>query len=213
MWVLAVETATDVGSVALGEAEGPFVARSFERGMIHGREIAPAVDALLRERGLTARDLGLLAVDVGPGSYTGLRVGLAAVKGLAYATRVPVVGVVSLDALAGQAQAIGPVCALLDAKWRQIYAALYDGGRRVSELWAIEPAALRARLPAGAVLAGDAAVLEPGAPRDVPRAETVAALGVAAFRARGGEDAARMVPLYLRPTEAEQKFGAGARHE
>lgn len=202
------------GGVALVE-DGKVVGRRlFEKGMVHGREIAPAIRELCEGPGLESLDL--IAVDLGPGSYTGLRVGLAAAKGLAFALGKPLVGVASLDALAEAAQGLAPVlCPAMDAKWDQIYGAVYVDGRRQGDYLAEKPAAFVARLPKDALVFGDALDVHgelfrdfPKGPREVwdPRPESIALLGCRLHAEGVRHDAAALVPLYLRPTEAELKF-------
>ncbi len=199
MRVLAIESSGPRGGVALvddGRILGEVV---FETGMVHGRDIAPSIQAIC-----PSLDIDLVAVDVGPGSYTGLRVGIAAAKGLCLGLRKPAAAVVSLDALAFGHE--GVVAAVLDAKWDQVYGALYRDARRTSEIFAEAPAAFAARVPPGARVIGDAlpkhAALFAGCTLEdaSPKASVVARLGVTPI------DAAALVPLYLRPTEAEVKF-------
>jgi tRNA threonylcarbamoyladenosine biosynthesis protein TsaB len=219
--ILGIESSGARGGVALLDGDRVAGARVFERGMVHGREIAPALRDLLAEAGWTAASLDLLACDIGPGSYTGLRVGLAAAKGLALALGRPVVGVASLDALAeavaGRARVVVPA---LDAKWDQIYGALYEDGVRKGEYLAEKPADFAARVPKGALVVGDALEAFGGLFRDVeragrefwnPRPEIVARLGGRLHDAGLRHDAAALAPLYLRPTEAELKFGRAAK--
>src|SRR5262247_3214637 len=140
MKTLGLETSGGRGGIAL--LDGPHVlgVRLFEKGMVHGREIAPATQSLLAETGLAPAAIELLACDVGPGSYTGLRVGLAAAKGLALALRRPLIGVPSLDAMAEAARDRAPVlCPAIDAKWEQIYGAVYENGRRTTDYLAEKP--------------------------------------------------------------------------
>jgi tRNA threonylcarbamoyladenosine biosynthesis protein TsaB len=223
MLVLGIETSGPRGGVALLEEERPLGEALFEAGMVHGREIAPAADRLLRAAGKGPADLGLVAVDIGPGSYTGLRVGLAAAKGLAFALGRPLVGVPSLDALAETAPpGYEKIVPALDAKWDQVYGAVYDasagGPVRRSEMFAERPEAFAARIPTGAIVIGDAlerhAALfatrgAAAAPRELwaPRPGVIAILGLRRHREGLRHDAATLVPLYLRKTEAEEKFG------
>ncbi len=217
MRTLGIETSGGRGGTALLDGRRVLAARLFEKGMVHGREIAPSIRELLDEAGLEPGAIDLVACDIGPGSYTGLRVGLAAAKGLALALGKPVVGVVSLDALAEAAQGLARVlCPAIDAKWDQIYGALYEDGRRTTDCLAEKPAAFAARVPKDALVLGDAldAYGElfrdlARAPRELwdPRPETVALLGERLYAAGARHDAATLVPLYLRPTEAELKFG------
>ncbi len=223
MLVLGIESSGTLGGVALLDDGTPLGEAVFEKGMVHGRDIAPAAARLLREAGRGPADLGLVAVDIGPGSYTGLRVGLAAAKGLAIALGRPVIGVPSLDAVALAAAGLGrSLACALDAKWDQVYGALYEvrSGRpeRTSEMFAERPEEFAARVAPGTIVAGDAldrhaalfaargAVSAPEGHR-APRPSVVAALGLARHLAGERHDAATLVPLYLRRTEAEEKFG------
>ncbi len=216
MRVLGIETSGERGGIALlegGEVRG---ARLFGKGMIHGREIAPSIRSLLEERAVPVGAIDLIACDIGPGSYTGLRVGLAAAKGLALALRRPLVGVASLDALAEAALGRARVlCPALDARWDQIYGAVYVDGRRETEYLAEKPGAFAARVPEDALVFGDALDAYGGlfgnrarGPRELwdPRPETVARLGQRLYEQGCRPDPAAIVPLYLRPTEAEIKF-------
>lgn len=192
------------------EDERVVAERTFERGMVHGRAIAPSIAAILAELKLAPDAIELIAVDVGPGSYTGVRVGLASAKGFSLALGRPVVGVLSLDAMAVESK--GAVCAVIDAKWKQVYAALYRDGACEAGPWALTPEELRARLP------GSGTLREVGAAKwlhifegwtlerdGFPEPGSVGRLGLKKFRAKGADDAAALVPAYLRPTEAEVK--------
>src|SRR5688572_26985898 len=223
MRVLGVESSGSRGGVALLEDGRTLGEALFEAGMVHGREIAPAADRLLRAAGLGPSSLDLIAVDIGPGSYTGLRVGLAAAKGLAYALGRPLIGVPSLDVLADMGASLGSTLATaLDAKWDQVYAAFYEvkNGRPAlaSEMFAERPEAFAARVAAGVTVVGDALERHADlftargarlAPRELwtPRPSVVASLGLARFREGQRHDSATLVPMYLRKTEAEEKFG------
>lgn len=100
MLVLGVESATDLAGVALADDGGVLAAVSFARGRRHGENIAPAIEFVCARVGVGPRDLGAIAVDVGPGLFTGLRVGVATAKGLGFALGVPVVEMSSLELLA-----------------------------------------------------------------------------------------------------------------
>ena len=217
MRVLGIETSGERGGTALLDGEQVLGTRLFEKGMVHGREIAPSIEAILKDAGLAVGAIELIACDIGPGSYTGLRVGLAAAKGLALALKKPLVGVASLDAMAEAARDRARVlCPAIDAKWDQIYGAVYEDGRRVTGYLAEKPDVFVARVPNDALVFGTALDAHgelfrdrPRGPRDLwdPRPETIAILGRRLFESGVRHDAASLVPLYLRPTEAEVKFG------
>lgn len=168
---LAIATSTGQVGVAVTGA-GPTgvagtVAASItvRAGRRHGETLAPAIDALLRITGLELSAVGRVAVDVGPGLFTGLRVGVATAKALAAALAVPVVPVPSLDILAHPHRgARRPVASVVDARRGEVFWALYEPveGRMVSvnEPAVLPPAALAEelrRLPGNLLLTGDGA--------------------------------------------------------
>jgi len=145
MRVLAVETSTLAGGAALLDGELVVGEYALDVSVTHSERLMGAIDRLLTDAGWTVRDLEGLAVSVGPGSFTGLRIGLSTVKGLALALSIPIVAVPTLDAMAALLPfAALPVCPVLDARKREVYASLYrwDGAgmHRVWEYLAIAPA-------------------------------------------------------------------------
>jgi tRNA threonylcarbamoyladenosine biosynthesis protein TsaB len=224
--ILAVETSTRTGALALLEA-GVVVAESrVNITVTHGERLLAAIDGMLRAARWQLADLTAFAVAIGPGSFTGLRIGLSTVKGLAFATGRPVVGVPTLDGLAWSLPFCAyPVCPMLDARKNEVYAAVYrtsDGRLEGLEpARAVAPAALAEELrrsmegpivflgdgvePFAPVLTdilGGRARLAPAALR-LPSAATVGELGGWALARGDATDAAGLVPLYLRPSEAE----------
>ncbi len=196
----------------------------FEQKLSHGRAVAPAAARLLEKRGWRPGDLDLLAVGLGPGSFTGVRVGLAFVKGLALASGRPVVGVPSLEALARNAPADAPaVATLVDARWGEAYLAVFRRGpaglaRELSET-VLGPGEIAARIPADAVVIGDG--LDPfgaelgsrGRPIPDPalrriQAREVARLAAEAFSRSGPSPLHALAPIYLRGSHAERGLRA-----
>ena len=157
MRILAVETSTLAGGVAALEGERVVGESLLNVSLTHSERLMAMVDRLLVDCGWTLDQLDGLAVSVGPGSFTGLRVGIAAVKGLAFATGLPVAAVPTLDALAAALPfSLRAVCPVLDARKGEVYVSLYrwmDGtmARRWDYL-ALPPAEAAARIesPAGA---------------------------------------------------------------
>ena len=121
MIVLGIETSAARGGVALARDGRPLAGRTFEKGLVHGREVAPAIELALEEAGISLKQIDVIAVDVGPGSYTGVRVGVATAKTLAWALEARLAAVVSLDALAEAAKDLGPsIVPVLDARRNQL---------------------------------------------------------------------------------------------
>src|SRR5262249_58439682 len=131
---LAMDTSGDVASVALVRYEegGRDVlgAETLSTGMRHGVDLFPALERLLRGASVAARDVGLVAVGTGPGSYTGLRVGVTAARAFAYAAGAELLGVPSCDAWAAAAPLDArPLAVVLDARIRAVYLAQYEAAR------------------------------------------------------------------------------------
>ncbi|PYM21764.1 MAG: tRNA (adenosine(37)-N6)-threonylcarbamoyltransferase complex dimerization subunit type 1 TsaB [Candidatus Rokuibacteriota bacterium] len=215
MRVLAVETSSLAGGVALLDGERLVAEYQLDVSVTHSERLMSAVDRVLADARWTPRDLAGLAVAVGPGSFTGLRIAVSTVKGLALALDLPIAAVPTLDAMAAALPwAALPVCPVLDARKGEVYASLYrwDGEamRREWDYLALAPAALAARLDEPVLVVGDGAggVRSPYAravppPRRLPSPACVGALGLARLRRGETVTAAALAPLYLRPSEAE----------
>lgn len=215
MRVLAVETSTRAGGVALLDGDRVVGEYLLDVSITHSERLMAAVDRVLGDVRWTVQDLAALVVAVGPGSFTGLRIGISTVKGLAFALSLPVAGVPTLDAMAAMLPfASLPVCPVIDARKGEVYAALYrwDGRamRRESDYLAVSPDDLSARLREPTIVVGDAGAsvasphvrLAPAA-RRLPSAACVGQLGLERLRRGESVAAADLAPLYLRPSEAE----------
>lgn len=129
MLLLAIDTTTNVCSVALGEKDKLWAEITLNTKKTHSQRLMPAVKNLLRDAGVDKKQLEGLAVAIGPGSFTGIRIGMATVQGLALGLNIPVVGVMTLDALAeGCSFFPGLICPFLDARREQVYTCFYRGG-------------------------------------------------------------------------------------
>lgn len=127
MKILALETSAKAVSAAVVE-NGTVLATVYQNmGLTHSVTLMPMVDSMLQNAGLTAQDMGLIAVAAGPGSFTGLRIGVSAAKGLAWALSLPCCAVSTLEAMAENARAFeGTVICAMDARRQQIYNAVFD---------------------------------------------------------------------------------------
>jgi tRNA threonylcarbamoyladenosine biosynthesis protein TsaB len=133
--LLGVATATSQVGVALAGPDGPLAALQVRRGRRHAELLVPAIETLTRMAGIGTQQIGRIAVDVGPGLFTGLRVGVASGKALAAALDIPIVGCSSLDVLAHPHHREGrTVAAVVDAKRGEVFWAIYrptPGGMRL----------------------------------------------------------------------------------
>jgi tRNA threonylcarbamoyladenosine biosynthesis protein TsaB len=220
--LLTVDTATAAGSVALSRGETLLGEVLLNVPATHTDRLLLTVRQLLGDAGVTPAQLDAFAVVLGPGSFTGLRVGVATVKGLALAADRPVAGVSTLQTLALQFPcARHPVCTLLDARKQEVYAGLFGwaGGwpAPLRPEAVLPPERLLASLEGEVLFAGDGAavyrtliVRRLGArahfapwPLQPPRAAAAAALGLAALRRGETIPLAQLAPHYIRPSEAE----------
>ena len=235
MLVIAIETSSSVGSVAVllvpspsgrGEGEGEsgsapvFYETLFTRGLHHGANLMPAIDAIFEAHKLDRADVGLVCVSVGPGSYTGVRIGLASAKALAFALKVPLLGVSAPDAVIRNLEPKGEAAVIIDARRGQFYVTPYDARSgawvRTAEHRALDPDAAAKELAPGAMLVGEGVKLFlevtkgswKSAPEDagIPRARWIALLGLERFRSGAQDELLTVGPLYLRPTEAEETW-------
>lgn len=224
MKILGIETSGLVGSVALCEDSEALAERSFEKGMRHGRALVPSLEDIFAEPGIEPGEIDLIAVSHGPGSYTGLRVGVTCAKVLAYTLGKPLVAVSTLDVLAENAppEEVN-VCPVLDARRKQVYACVY---RRAGTLWlrasqpmVIHPEKLLEILPRPILIFGDGAdkykevfaVSGVGFGNNemgIATARVVARLGKGAFDRGKTTDPYQLQPLYMRIPEAEEKWKA-----
>jgi tRNA threonylcarbamoyladenosine biosynthesis protein TsaB len=233
MRLLAIETATEWASVALWDDRRPprpgvvGEARCEERGRT-SRELFPAIDRLLSERGWRVADLDGLALSIGPGSFTGLRIGVSAVKGLVGARVVPVAAVGTLDAVAVASGCSGLVAACLDAKRGEMFGRLFRCAEGVLDPVTDEvlapPSAWAASLPGDEAVwcVGDGALLHRdglagalgargrfGASPAMTIAAAVAALGARRLASGDATPVAELVPRYFRRAAAEVNLERG----
>lgn len=221
--ILAADTGTDVLTVALWAEEGVRAEVTAHCPRLHSERIVPLVDWILAQGRISLSDITALAIGVGPGSFTGLRIGAATWKGLALANNLPLVAVPSLDAMARlAAEAEGYVCPVLDARMKEVYGAIYryEDGRRekLTEDRVCPVDVLLDELPEDArpTFLGDGvgrygAEIRARLPRarfappamDGPRASAVAEEASALLTAGVETNPEAVNPVYLRKSQAE----------
>ena len=140
--LLAFDTATPHVTVALHDGSGVVAAYASDESMRHGEMLAPGIATVLEQAGAISQDVTAIAVGVGPGPFTGLRVGLVTARTMAHALGIPVYGVCSLDVLAAEAfdAGIPDFVVATDARRKEVYLATYADGERVSGPEVVKPA-------------------------------------------------------------------------
>lgn len=226
MKILAMDTATRSCSAAVIGENGLLAERTLNLGVTHTTRVMPLIDSLLNDCELSIHNLDGLAVTIGPGSFTGLRIGLSTVKGLALAASIPVAGVSCLDALAYQFFfASVSLCTMIDARKGEVYMAEYrpvDGELRQSgTARAVAPEAAARGISAPCLFVGNGASLYRGVIADVAgkwasfapeeqshvRAATVGALGRQLLSAGHSTPLPSLNPWYIRDSDAKRNSG------
>lgn len=224
MKILALDTASSTGSVALLDGQKVVAETVLNVKAVHSDRLLDQVEQVLLAGQLTLAELDLIAVIRGPGSFTGLRIGLATAKGLAQAAKLPIIGISSLQLLAMNLPLCPvPICALLDARKKEVYTARYhwaDGMPVAIEAeQVLPPEKALCHIEGDVALVGDAVELYrsliddilgararlPAACHHQPRASAAAVLAAQLFQPGLQLDPARLAPVYIRPSDAELK--------
>lgn len=224
--ILAIDTATPATSLALTRGtrgQGIVVASlGLSSNVTHSRRLLTGIDWLMKEVGVDWNEIKAIGISLGPGSFTGLRIGMATAKGLATAANVQLVGVSTLDSLASKCVSERLICSVLDARKKEVYAAFYradaDGTvRRVGEIEALTPQELAVRIKEPVLMIGDGAVVYQSVFRKVlgsnlliapatlhaPSATSLGLLSGELFLDGQILDVDSTVPLYVRSSDAE----------
>jgi tRNA threonylcarbamoyladenosine biosynthesis protein TsaB len=222
MIMLALETATMTGGVAITRDDLLIGEVRISVKIAHSERLMNSVAWLLKTAHLSVKDVDAFAVSIGPGSFTGLRIGLSTAKGLAYASDRPLIPVPTLDALARAFPfCSAPICPMLDARKNEIYTGLYrwEGGscnKIVSET-AVHPADFLREIRELTLFTGDGAILYRDMIQDIlgdkavfappsrilPSAAPVAEIAIEKLRLGAVADPVTITPLYIRKSEAE----------
>ena len=225
MKILALDSSAVVASVALCDGERLLAEYTLNNGNTHSETLLPMVECLFRHLGVTAGDIDLFAVSSGPGSFTGVRIGAATLKGLAFASEKPCVGVSTLEALAENLVSLPAlICPVMNARRSQVYTALFrsDGQRLVrlmedSALSITELDEILAAYGEEVLFCGDGyditlSAIEKTKTRPLPfRLRLQSAYSVAQVALRRFEEGnyvkdQELTVTYLRPSQAERTY-------
>lgn len=225
MLALSIESATNSAAVALVDERRVLAERFLNIEKNHSEKLLPQIDGLLADSDISCEALDLIAVSIGPGSFTGLRIGLSTAKGLAYGWDLPIQGVNTLDAmahvLAGDAGCVVP---LVNARRAEAYCGFYRGGERIGDYEVLRADGIRAALTerglSDPVFIGDGVhairddlqAAMPDARFASPclldnRASGVGQLALFRFGMSGPDDLDGLRPAYVRASQAQQRFG------
>lgn len=222
MIVIAIETATMAGSIAIVDNARVISEITLNVRATHSEKLMAAIDRLLCDSGLAIDDMNGVAVSIGPGSFTGLRIGLSAAKGLSYASGKPLIGIPTLNALAlNMAFSSYLICPIQDARKGEVYTSLYRPGdnspEKITDDIAVTPEALAGMITEKTIFLGDGVnryrellmaklgelYNEAPLPLQLPRASNVAFLALNRLKKGDTDDPFTMIPRYIRKSEAE----------
>lgn len=225
--ILTIQTAAPSGSLALTDGDRLLAEINLDVRRTPTEWLLRSIEDLLAKADIAKQALDAIGVVRGPGSFTGLRVGLATAKGLALAIGCPLLGVSSLKCLAMQLPFTGmPVCAMLDARKQEVYTALYHwqsgSPQQVGEERVVRPDILLSEIVGETLFVGNGALVYRSlivrhlasqahfspAFLNLPRAGAAAAIALSEWQAGRFLSADELLPLYLRPSEAELNFEA-----
>ena len=222
MKILGVDTSTPIGSVALIDGDNVVAEHTLDIVQAHSSRLMPAIDSVLKWGDITVDDLDGCAVGIGPGSFTGIRIGVATLKSICYAVDKPIIGVSTLEAIAYNLRwSNSIICPLLDARRSEIYGAIFQGNtkwQRLSEDLCLPIEAFLKRIKEetepdctinfvgdGLATYGDAVREDLGervhladAIFNVPRGATIAHLGAQRLQQGDSDNYWTLVPNYVR---------------
>jgi tRNA threonylcarbamoyladenosine biosynthesis protein TsaB len=222
MKVIGIETSGSIGSVAVCSGDTIAGRKTFGKNLNHGKEIVSSLKAIFDEIKWEPNDVDLIAVSIGPGSYTGLRIGITCAKTLAYGLGKPVIDVPTLDVLAENVKNdVENICPVIDAKRKKVYACIYARNdtekKRITDYLIISPRELLDILPKPVLLFGDGVVTYKDVfsqkkavimsdKLGIADAVTVARLGLKRYEQGKRCEINFLAPLYLRRSEAEERL-------
>lgn len=216
MRILALDTSTGNLSLAVGEQSEILASANYPLRREMSQQILPTIDGFLENQHLSLKDIQGLAVGLGPGSFTSLRIGISTAKGLAFAENLPVIGVCSLDAIAHSVSIHDhPICVLVDAKRSMVYCGMFQwtdrGLQQIGEYRLTDIKKALESVNQFTVFIGDAVAMyetdiqETGCVQSVitetdkifPQARSILELSLTRFEGDLADSAANLVPMYL----------------
>lgn len=225
MKVLSIESATNVASVALCEKGIVLSERFLNIKKNHSEKLLPMIDGMLLDAEVGAKEIGLVAVSIGPGSFTGLRIGMSTAKGLAYGWDLPLKGVNTLDSMACRLRGdMGTVVPLVNARRKEAYGGFFlEGEKRIGDYFVLNAENIAEKMKEldliDPIFIGDGVhAMREDLERAMPnarfaspatldnRASTVGILALERYASFGEDNLNSLAPTYIRASQAEQNM-------
>ena len=211
MLTLAISTSSKTCSVALLEDDKPIKELNIDNLKTHSENLVPLIDELLKTVNKKVSEIDLIACDVGPGSFTGIRIGISTAKAIAEVNQIPVVSCTSLEGLSYNVEA-NTICSLIDARNNQVYCGIFDENHQlIKDYLADDINEILKTLPNNEIcFVGDGAVLHQELLKGTfskdnnIHAQNIGICGFNKFKEGKTETADSIVPMYLRKSQAER---------
>ncbi|QRN84691.1 tRNA (adenosine(37)-N6)-threonylcarbamoyltransferase complex dimerization subunit type 1 TsaB [Clostridia bacterium] len=232
MKVLSIESATNVASVALCEEGMVLSERFLNIKKNHSEKLLPMIDGMLSDAEVSEKEIGLVAVSIGPGSFTGLRIGMSTAKGLAYGWDLPLKGVNTLDSMACRLRGdMGTVVPLINARRKEAYGGFFlKGEEHIGDYFVLDAKSIAKRMEEldlkDPIFIGDGVhAMREELEKAMPearfasaatmdnRASTVGILALERYASEGGDNLKRLAPTYIRASQAEQNLKRAGANE
>ncbi len=216
MKILGVSTSSNIASVAICENDKTLLELNINNNKTHSETFIPLITELLDKANMKMQDIGAIACDVGPGSFTGIRIGISSIKAIAESLNLPIISVTSLEALAYNICAIqsNTICSILDARNNQVYAGIFDSKYTLLENYIADDinsviAVLEKYknimfVGDGAIAHKDLLKIKDFPYENIIHAKNIAKCGYYKFINNNIQTADSIIPLYLRKSQAER---------
>lgn len=216
MKILSVSTSSNIASVSISENDKCILELNINNNKTHSETLIPLMDKLFHETNLKLSDIGLVACDIGPGSFTGIRIGISSVKAIADSLNVSIIDVSSLEALAYNIQGKNceTICSLIDARNNQVYCGIFDKNYNLLEDYLaddINNVIKDLQKYENVIFVGDGAITHKDLLEikvfqydNVIHAKSIAKCAYNKFKNNNTKTADSLAPLYLRKSQAER---------
>jgi tRNA threonylcarbamoyladenosine biosynthesis protein TsaB len=223
MLQLAISTSTSTGSICFHDGKTFIYEKTWNRQQSHAEILGPSIQEALQTLKKSAKDITLVSCDIGPGSFTGVRIGVSTAKTLAYANKIPVVATTSLQLLAIATNSSVPVLSIMDAQRQEVYGSIYNGEIETLSPQLMSLETLEKTITQPTLVVGDGyellkedfseslkkLLLRANGISDYPSAATLANWGLGQQKLNKTLEWKSIEPLYIRLSAAEEKLAKG----
>lgn len=216
MKILSVSTSSNIASVSISENDDCILELNINNNKTHSETLMPLINELFKTTGSNLSDIDAVACDIGPGSFTGIRIGISSIKAIAESLNIPVIGVSSLEALAYNIQNANckTICSLIDARNNQVYCGIFDKNYNLLENYLaddINVVMQTLNKYEDIIFVGDGAILHKNLLKienfksyNVIHSKNIAKCAYNKFKNNNIKTADTIMPLYLRKSQAER---------